>query len=70
MVYAYAVGDLTCDGVVDNQDVEYLLWYTLFPEDYAISQNADYDHNGCVDNKDVEYLLWYTLFPEDYPLTK
>ena len=64
----YAPGDL--DGVegVDNKDVEYLLWYTLFPEDYPLPQNADFNDDGYVDNLDVEYLLWHTLFPEDYPL--
>jgi hypothetical protein len=61
-------GDL--DGIegVDNRDVEYLLWYTLFPEDYPLPQAADFDGNGSIDNKDVEYLLWHTLFPADYPL--
>lgn len=61
-------GDL--DGIegVDNRDVAYLLWYTLFPEDYPLPQAADFDGNGSVDNKDVEYLLWHTLFPKDYPL--
>lgn len=65
---AYAPGDL--DGVegVDNRDVEYLLWYTLFPEDYPLLQRADFDGDGYVDNKDVECLLWHTLFPETYPL--
>ena len=64
------LGDLNSDGSVDNLDVEFLLWYTLFPESYPISQKADYNHDGSTDNLDVEYLLWYTLFPEDYPLTK
>lgn len=65
---AYEPGDL--DGVegVDNRDVEYLLWYTLFPEDYPLLQRADFDGDGYVDNKDVECLLWHTLFPETYPL--
>ena len=61
-------GDLTGDGTVDNLDVEYLLWYTLFPEDYPLTGVGDFDGNGTVDNLDVEYLLWHTLFPEDYPL--
>lgn len=61
-------GDL--DGVegVDNRDVEYLLWHTLFPEDYPLTKNADFTGDGCVDNQDVEYLLWHTLFPDEYPL--
>ena len=62
------VGDLTDDGAVDNQDVEYLLWYTLFPGDYGLNQSGDFDQDGYTDNKDVEYLLWHTLFPNDYPL--
>ena len=66
---AYKPGDLEVDGFVDNKDVEYLLWHTLYPEDYPLPGNGDYDNNSSVDNKDVEYLLWHTLFPEDYPLT-
>lgn len=61
-------GDLTGDTNVDNKDVEYLLWFTLFPEDYQIVGDADFNVDNIVDNLDVEYLLWYTLFPEDYPL--
>lgn len=64
------VGDLDQSGQVDNKDVEYLLWHTLFPEDYPLTVPSDFDGSGNVDNKDVEYLLWYTLFPEDYPLTE
>ena len=61
-------GDLNGDGFVDNRDVEYLLWHTLFPEDFALDQDGDFEGDGSVDNRDVEYLLWHTLFPEDYPL--
>ena len=63
-------GDLDSNGQVDNQDVEYLLWHTLFPEDYALNQSGNFDGIGSVDNQDVEYLLWFTLFPEDYPITQ
>jgi len=66
----YTPGDLDNNGFVDNKDVEYLLWYTLFSEDYPLNQDADFDGNGQVDNKDVEYLLWHTLFSEDYPLVR
>lgn len=62
------LGDLNNDGSVDNKDVEYLLWYTLFPEDYPLNQEVDFNGDGAVDNLDVQYLLWHTLFPEDYPL--
>lgn len=61
-------GDLDENGSVDNRDVEFLLWYTLFPEEYPMSGDGDFDQNGSVDNRDVEYLLWHTLFPDEYPL--
>lgn len=61
-------GDINGDGNVDNLDVEYLLWHTLFPEDYPLECDADYNGDLAIDNLDVEYLLWHTLFPEDYPL--
>lgn len=64
----YKPGDLEVDGFVDNKDVEYLLWHTLYPEDYPLPQDADYNGDGYVDNQDVEYLLWHTLYPEDFPL--
>lgn len=62
------MGDLDGDQSVTNKDVEYLLWHTLFPDSYPLTQQADFDGSGSVDNKDVEYLLWHTLFPESYPL--
>lgn len=61
-------GNLNEDDVVDNQDVELLLWYTLFPEEYTIPVSADFNHDGVTNNEDVEYLLWHTLFPDDYPI--
>lgn len=61
-------GDIDGNSSVDNQDVEFLLWYTLFPDDYAITVDADFNEDGTVDNQDVELLLWHTLFPDDYPL--
>ena len=66
----HQLGDFDNNGVVDNRDVEYLLWHTLFPEDYPLSVAGDFDHSQQVDNKDVEYLLWHTLYPSDYPLTE
>ena len=61
-------GDLDGNRLVDNKDVEYLLWHTLFPEDYPVSVDADFNMDDVLNNQDVEYLLWHTLFPEDYPL--
>ena len=63
-------GDMDGNGQVDNKDVEYLLWHTLYPEDFPLPVNGDFDGNNAVDNKDVEYLLWHTLYPEDFPLVK
>ena len=63
-----ANGDLNGDTYIDNKDVEYLLWHTLFPSSYPLELFADFDHSSVIDNKDVEYLLWHTLFPDSYPL--
>lgn len=63
-----ANGDLNGDQNIDNKDVEYLLWHTLFPGSYPLELFADFNFDGKVDNKDVEYLLWHTLFPDSYPL--
>lgn len=61
-------GDLDGSGQINNLDVAYLLWHTLFPEDYPVSGDVDFNLDNEVNNEDVAYLLWHTLFPEDYPL--
>ena len=50
-------GDVNCDGVVDNKDVEYLLWYTLFPEDYSLTVDGDFDRSQQVDNRGRKLFL-------------
>ena len=62
------LGDFDGDHQVTDADVIYLLWYTVFPEDYPISGHADFDGDNQVTDADVIYLLWHTVFPEDYPL--
>ena len=61
-------GDCNGDGEVTNEDVIYLLWYTLFPENYTLETDGDFTKDGQITNEDVIYLLWHTLFPETYPL--
>ena len=61
-------GDFTGDAKVNDEDVAYLLWHTLFPENYPISGNADFNGDSVTNDADVAYLLWHTLFPENYPL--
>ena len=65
---AYTVGDFDGDGLVTDADVIWLLWHTVFPEDYPLNQSGDIDGDGYVTDADVIYLLWHTVFPEDYPL--
>ncbi|MBO4939081.1 MAG: leucine-rich repeat protein [Oscillospiraceae bacterium] len=61
-------GDTDGDGAVDDSDVAQLLWYTLFPDAYTVSGDADINGDGKVDDADVAYLLWHTLFPDAYPI--
>ena len=49
-------------------DVLALLWHVLFPDDYPIEVDADFDGSGTTDVDDVLTLLWHVLFPDEYPL--
>ena len=64
-------GDVNANGSVDNDDVIWLLWSTLFGDaQYPIRGAADFTKDGAVSNDDVIWLLWHTLFGgEEYPLT-
>jgi hypothetical protein len=64
----YIKGDVNNDGIVDDADVEYLLYYTIFPDEWPINQPIDFNGDGAEDDADAEYLLYYTIFPEDNPL--
>ena len=54
--------------MVNDDDVIYLLWHTLFPDVYPLEADADFNRDSMVNDDDVVYLLWYTLFPDQYPL--
>jgi hypothetical protein len=62
-------GDFTDDGVVTEEDVIYLLWYTVDPNGHKLNQAADYTGDGFVTEEDVIHLLWHTVSPDTYPLT-
>ena len=61
-------GDITGDGEVNNDDVLYLMWHNMFPEQYPIKRNADFTGDGEVNNNDVLRLMWHNMFPEQYPI--
>ena len=67
-VRSVLLGDLNGDDMVTDEDAIYLLFYTFFPEDYPINQNADFNGDGSVTDEDAIYLLFFTFFPDDYPL--
>ena len=61
-------GDCNGDMQINNEDVIYLLWHTMFPGDYPLEMDVDFTKDGAVNNEDVIYLLWHTMFPDGYPL--
>ena len=65
----YIPGDVNNDLTVNSDDAIYLLMYTMFKEEYPITQPADFNKDGQVNSDDAVYLLMHTMFPEDYPLT-
>ena len=62
-------GDTNGDQRLNNDDVVYLLWHTLFGNEYPLSGNCDFTHDGTLANDDVVYLLWHLLFGDEYPLS-
>lgn len=63
------IGDIDGDEKVNDADVTYLLWHSLFPEKYPVEGYLDIDGNKTFNDSDVIYLLWHTLFPDKYPLS-
>ena len=61
-------GDVDGDNVVNESDVEYLLYHIFYPQQYPARQDCDFDGDGVVGDKDAEYLLYHVFFPDDYPL--
>lgn len=67
-VQAAILGDIDGNSLVTDADAIYLLRYTLFPSQYPINANADYNRDGKTTDADAIYLLRHTLFPSAYPL--
>ncbi len=61
-------GDVNGDSSVNSNDAIHLLYYTLLPDRYEITQNGDFDGDGNVNSNDAIYLLYFTLLPDRYPL--
>lgn len=60
--------DLNGDSSTDERDAVYLLYHTLLPADYPLTEAADYDRSGTTDMQDALRLLYHTLLPQEYPL--
>lgn len=58
-------GDVNGDNQVNNDDVVWLLWHTLFADEYPLSASGDMNGDGSVNNEDVICLLRDTLLPEE-----
>lgn len=61
-------GDTDGDGCLSVEDAVYLLYHTMLPEMYPLTQGSDMNRNGTVDGDDAIYLLYYCLLPDLYPL--
>lgn len=61
-------GDLNCDAALDEDDAIWLLRNLLLPEEFPVTENADFDGSGGVNEDDAIYLLRHVLMPEKYPL--
>ncbi len=62
-------GNLNGDNTIDKDDAIYLLYHSLFPETYPITEDCDYNNDGVIDNDDALYLLYHSIFGESvYPL--
>ena len=69
-VACYNHGDVNGDGVVDNRDAIYTLYYSFFGEaTYPVNQDCDFTGDTKVSNQDAIYLLYasFGMF-EDYQL--
>ena len=63
-------GDFTADDNVNDEDVFYLLFNTMYgDEEYPLNQDGDFTKDGIVNDEDVFYLLFNTMYgDEEYPL--
>lgn len=69
VVILSAAGDVDGDGFLTENDPQYLIWHTLFPKMYPLSDaKADYNSDGDITDADAVLLLWYILFPDKYPI--
>ena len=61
-------GDVNDDDQVTSADAIQLLYHTLLPEEYPLTQRGDMDKDGDTDSDDAIYLLRHALLPDQYPL--
>ena len=63
-------GDISCDNVLDINDVVLLLRNSMFADLYPVSYEGSTDLNGDgrTDVNDAALLLQHSLFPELYPI--
>ncbi|MBO4501254.1 MAG: dockerin type I repeat-containing protein [Clostridia bacterium] len=56
--------DYNNSGVITSDDAIYLLRYTLFPDQFPVTQSGDVNGDGSVDSDDAIRLLRFLLFGE------
>ncbi len=61
-------GDLNEDERITSDDAIYLLYHTLYSDQFKLNQDGNFDKLGGVTSDDAIYLLYYTLYPQDFPI--
>ena len=62
------LGDLDGNKSITAKDAIYVLYHSLYGDEYPLNQDCDFNDDGFVTADDAIYLLYYVLFGDIYPI--